>query len=118
LEETLGHVETPIRTSGTLVHDRSPRALPVVSDRDRLEAVRTGVATAILRSVQRNNKVTRVVVLPASTKSDRIIREPSIIEPFMQLNFRTSAMGEVPVEMGVWLGMGVSDDGRRPRESE
>lgn len=56
-EESSGHVERAVRTSGTLVGNGSLDSHAVGGDRDGSTAVGSGVPTAVLRGVERDNVV-------------------------------------------------------------
>jgi hypothetical protein len=57
VEQGRRHVQVSVTTTGALVHDRCSGGLAVGGNLNLLEAVGTGVAAAVLRSVQGDDKV-------------------------------------------------------------
>ena len=69
VEERRGHVQVSVATTGALVHNSRRGGLAVGGDLDLLEAVGARVTTAVLRAVERHDKVRVVRHLTASTET-------------------------------------------------
>jgi len=122
VEKTTGHVEATKRTARALVHNCSRCRFATVADGDRLETVRTRIATAELRRVQRDDKVRSDVVFATCTKANVVEREPGVVETLAKLNHvARRANGDVVVATVLAAlvvrrthnASGEGDDGRR-----
>jgi len=74
LEKTFTHVQTAIWAPGTFIHDRGKSTDPAARNLDLFKTFRPRRTAAILWSVQRDDHVTRIVVLPTGTQSYGIVR--------------------------------------------
>jgi hypothetical protein len=82
----------------------------MAANADLLEAMRSRVATAVLRCVQGDNKIVGLVYFAASTEANIIVSHPSIIDALVELNVTTGTPSDVMVVASVIWGMRIGND--------
>jgi hypothetical protein len=117
-EEAAGEIETTVGASWALVHYNSLGRFTVVGHGNAFEAVRARVPSAILRSVQGDNKVALDVILSTGTKADIIKGPPSAREAFMQLNIARLAFRDLLVTAVVDRPVGDTQGSQRKRKRQ